>query len=245
MMRRSMLPLLAVVALATTACPPSYPKCKSDDHCKDHNEVCINGQCQECGKDGDCKAGFSCKEAKCVPAAECANDGQCGAGMKCRAGKCAAECASSGDCGAGMECRAGRCSPEGSCLSDDDCSVGKSCKSNRCVESTCSLETIYFGFNEYSLTSEAQRTLDGVVDCMKKRGVSSTVTIGGHCDERGTEEYNLHLGERRAAAVKRYVSALGIDGSKLRTVSYGEERPASHGHDEDAWAKNRRVEFTE
>src|SRR5207244_7375930 len=67
--------------------------------------------------------------------------------------------------------------------------------------------------------------------------------IRGHCDERGSDEYNLALGNRRATAAKQYVVSHGIDGSRIETVSYGEERPLAQGHDEEAWAQNRRDEF--
>jgi peptidoglycan-associated lipoprotein len=70
------------------------------------------------------------------------------------------------------------------------------------------------------------------------------VEIGGHCDERGSIGYNVALGDRRANAVKSYLVSLGADGSKLMAVSYGEEKPADPGHDEAAFAKNRRAEFT-
>jgi len=69
------------------------------------------------------------------------------------------------------------------------------------------------------------------------------IRISGHCDERGSDEYNLALGNRRATAAKQYVVSHGIDGSRIETVSYGEERPLASGHDEDAWAQNRRDEF--
>ena len=69
------------------------------------------------------------------------------------------------------------------------------------------------------------------------------MTIEGHCDERGSEEYNLALGERRANAVKRYMVDLGVPSSQLRTVSFGEAKPAVVGHDESAWRYNRRTEF--
>jgi peptidoglycan-associated lipoprotein len=69
------------------------------------------------------------------------------------------------------------------------------------------------------------------------------IVIEGHCDERGTAEYNIALGERRAKSVKRYLINLGVDSSQLSTISYGEERPADPGHNEAAWAKNRRAEF--
>ncbi|HEY5764974.1 MAG TPA: OmpA family protein, partial [Candidatus Deferrimicrobiaceae bacterium] len=69
------------------------------------------------------------------------------------------------------------------------------------------------------------------------------IQIEGHCDERGTSEYNMALGERRASAASKYLQNLGIAGSRLSTISYGEERPLDPGHNEDAWAKNRRATF--
>jgi peptidoglycan-associated lipoprotein len=71
------------------------------------------------------------------------------------------------------------------------------------------------------------------------------VTVEGHCDERGTEEYNLHLGEKRANSVKKYLVTMGADVGKLKSISYGKERPANPAHDESAWSQNRRVDFAE
>ena len=69
------------------------------------------------------------------------------------------------------------------------------------------------------------------------------MTIGGHCDERGTNEYNLALGERRAESAKNFLVSLGVNASRLKTISYGEEKPVDTGHDEAAWSKNRRAHF--
>jgi len=101
---------------------------------------------------------------------------------------------------------------------------------------------IYFAFDRFDLSEESVAVL-GELAAHLKANQSSTVTIEGHCDERGTNEYNLALGERRAKAAFDYLVSLGIDPSRLSTVSYGEERPADPGHDEEAWAKNRRDEF--
>jgi len=73
--------------------------------------------------------------------------------------------------------------------------------------------------------------------------IQRKITIEGQCDERGTEEYNIALGERRANSAKRYLINLGVSTDQLSTISYGEERPADPGHSEEAWAKNRRSEF--
>jgi len=93
-----------------------------------------------------------------------------------------------------------------------------------------------------ALRTAARAILDANADILR-RYPSWVVTIEGHCDERGSEEYNLALGERRAEQVKRYLVDLGVPASKLDTVSFGESKPATQGHDESAWRWNRRTEF--
>ena len=102
--------------------------------------------------------------------------------------------------------------------------------------------TIYFDFDKSDLRPDAREGLQANAGYLKSNsGVA--VTIEGNCDERGSNEYNLALGKRRAEAAYKYLVDLGIDGSRMTTVSYGEERPAVEGHNELAWAKNRRDEF--
>jgi peptidoglycan-associated lipoprotein len=101
-------------------------------------------------------------------------------------------------------------------------------------------DTVYFAFDSFSLDSVAQASLDRQAALLLKSG-GVNVTIEGHTDERGTREYNLALGERRATAVKDYLAAYGINPGRIRTISYGEERPAVVGSNEAAWAKNRRA----
>jgi len=108
--------------------------------------------------------------------------------------------------------------------------------------SPVSLSDVYFDFDSYNLTSEAKGTLEGNAREMK-RVTAGNVTIEGHCDERGTRAYNLALGEKRANAAKDYLVALGVSASRINTVSYGKERPFDDGHNESAWAKNRRGHF--
>ena len=103
-------------------------------------------------------------------------------------------------------------------------------------------ENIYFAFDKSDLTGESKATLKKKADWLKANSGLS-VRIAGHCDERGTNEYNLALGERRAHAAKKFIMALGISGNRISTISYGEERPADPAHNEGAWAKNRRDEF--
>lgn len=100
-------------------------------------------------------------------------------------------------------------------------------------------DRVFYGYDRYDLTNEARNTLDLQAQWLMKYP-NVNVTIEGHCDERGTREYNLALGERRAAAVKSYLVARGIDPNRLTTISYGKERPAVPGADEASWAQNRR-----
>ncbi len=104
------------------------------------------------------------------------------------------------------------------------------------------LADIHFEFDQATLTEEARGTLGGHATWLKARP-SVAVTIEGHCDERGTVEYNLALGDRRAEAVRDYLASLGIAANRLDTLSLGKERPLVPGHDESAWAQNRRAHF--
>jgi peptidoglycan-associated lipoprotein len=104
------------------------------------------------------------------------------------------------------------------------------------------LKPVYFELDMSELTAANQKVLDENA-ALLKRYPSWAVTIEGHCDERGTAEYNLALGERRAIAARTYLISLGIAADRLRTVSYGKEFPFDPGHDEAAFAKNRRAHF--
>ena len=104
------------------------------------------------------------------------------------------------------------------------------------------LENIYFAFDKFDLTRTARDILTNHAQALKNR-IEVQVMIEGHCDERGTIEYNLALGEKRAKAVKDYLVALGVSPSRVTTISYGKERPVDPALNETAWAKNRRAEF--
>jgi peptidoglycan-associated lipoprotein len=104
------------------------------------------------------------------------------------------------------------------------------------------LDTVYFEFDQATLSDLAKDTLVRNADWLRTNP-DVRVQVEGNADERGTAEYNLALGERRAESVKSYLSSLGIDGNRLAPISYGEERPVDPGHNEDSWAKNRRVDF--
>lgn len=101
-------------------------------------------------------------------------------------------------------------------------------------------DTIRFALDKYDIDDESRATLDSQAAWLT-RYPQVRVTIEGHCDERGTREYNLALGDRRATAAKNYLVAKGVDPSRLTTISYGKERPIATGSDEASWAQNRRA----
>lgn len=220
--------LLAAAAMFLTACPPTYPKCESDDNCKDKGEVCVQGQCAECATNANCKDGFVCDANKCVPKPECTGDTGCGEGKKCKQGKCAVA------------------EVKQECAADDDCPSGQGCTKGKCATVTsstqaCTFEPVRFEFNEYNLSGPVQTALAQYADCIKKG--SLRFTLEGHADERGTDEFNMVLSQKRAASVRKYLVDLGVSGGALDTVGYGENKPLSNGSNEEAWAANRRVEF--
>jgi peptidoglycan-associated lipoprotein len=104
-------------------------------------------------------------------------------------------------------------------------------------------EDIHFDFDKYNIRSADETALGRIARWLNENEKTS-VLIEGHCDERGTNEYNMALGEQRALAARRYLVGLGVDASRLSTISYGEERPIDPRSNEDAWAKNRRAHFT-
>jgi peptidoglycan-associated lipoprotein len=104
------------------------------------------------------------------------------------------------------------------------------------------LESIHFDFDQWLLRDDQKDVMIKDADWLKANP-QAKIRIEGNCDERGTTEYNLALGQKRAEAAKGFLEGLGIPGSRMQTLSYGEERPLDPGHDEAAWAKNRRVDF--
>jgi len=107
---------------------------------------------------------------------------------------------------------------------------------------TSPLETIYFDFDSWILTAPAREALARNAEWLRKNP-DVVVTLEGHTDERGSDAYNLALGEQRAKSAQKYLTTLGIDAVRMDLMSYGEEKPAVDGHDESAWSRNRRVEF--
>jgi len=106
-----------------------------------------------------------------------------------------------------------------------------------------SLEAVYFDFDKSDLRQDARDTLSKNAEALLKKISDAKIKIEGHCDERGSDEYNMALGDRRAKSAAKYLTTLGVKADRISTISFGEEKPAVQGHDEAAWSKNRRAEF--
>ena len=124
----------------------------------------------------------------------------------------------------------------------DDGSLGQG--SSVSTSTISDLEAVYFDFDKSSIRNESAGVLRNNAGVIKENADWGQITVEGNTDERGSEEYNLALGERRAVAVKRYLVDLGVPTTRLRTVSFGEAKPAVPGHDESAWRYNRRSDFS-
>jgi len=221
-MRRVLLLAISVSAAAALSGCPAKPKsgeCKTSQDClaqEGFGKVCVEGRCQECGTDADCRDGFVCRSNKCVPKPQCQADADCPKGERCE----------------GERCVAARAEPEPP--KAEAPAVPAEC-------ADAGAFTIRFGFDQASLTSDAQGTLQKLADCLK-RAPARSVLVAGHADERGTTQYNIALGSRRAESARKYLADLGA-GGKVETVSYGEEKPLCTAATEDCWARNRRDEF--
>jgi peptidoglycan-associated lipoprotein len=239
---------LVLVALAAACSVRTYPKCDSDGDCnrEGHKGVCIDGNCQECGKDQDCPSGFRCEKNRCVPRPECESDSECTAPKVCRDSKCVIECSQDADCGGGQICKNNRCAPKAPCTKDSECGPKGKCLEGKCaVAGACTLDSVHFAYNESTLDDQAKTILQKDADCMKSNPPVGKVVVEANCDERGTEEYNLHLGQRRADAAMKYVVNLGISKAQLKTISYGKDKPSCTESNESCWSQNRRVDFTQ
>ena len=181
---------------------------------------------------------------------KCDNDEDCHKAEYCVNGTCQ-QCRTDADCAQGQACAAGRCDAiEGYCNSTADCAPGMDCQGNRCVApmstdsgtagpGACELQAVYFGFDADQLDGAARASAQANVNCMKERGVTA-LQLTGHCDPRGTEEYNLALGDRRARALGDYLKSLGLDAANVSSTSMGEEMAS--GTEESSWSRDRRVD---
>ena len=220
-MRRVLILAFTVAGVSALSGCPAKPKngeCKSSADCASQEgfgKICVEGRCQECGTDADCREGFVCRQNKCVPKPQCQADADCPKGQRCEGERCVAarEEETRGEA-------AGAVPPA-------------------CADSAAF--TIRFGFDQSTLTGDSQSTLQKLADCLKK-APAKRVVVAGHCDERGTTQYNIALGSRRAEAARKYLADLGA-GTRIETVSFGEEKPLCTEATEDCWARNRRDEF--
>ncbi len=239
-------------ALILNACGPDYPNCENDDHCKEKGEYCLETKCAQCRTSDHCpNAGndkcVSCQAGACVRKKGCcASNLDCAKGLKCSAGKCTAECSSDEQCPAGRVCsESGACvSASDGCAQAGDCPAGLRCQKGRCInpDGACELVHVRFAFTESVLNRGAQAAIAANTKCLRERGATATVILQGHCDERGTDAYNLELGNRRAQAVRKYVGQI-MPGTKVQTVSFGKTQPLCESTIEKCWSTNRRVEF--
>ena len=221
-MHRSILLALPVLALFLAGCPakPKDGECKTSEDCsaqEGYGKTCVEGRCQECGQDTDCKAGFVCRSLKCVPRPECERSDDCPSGKACEAGKCVTVAPPP------------PVTPVEPVSSEPaPCPIGGG-----------KLLPVYFDFDRAVLTPESQAVLTKNAACIKDKGFTK-VTVEGNCDDRGTVEYNLQLGQRRAEAAKKFLTNLGIPARSIQAVSYGKERPICSEPTESCWQKNRR-----
>jgi len=238
--------LLLLVGLAA-GCKPKYPKCEADKDCR-KGEFCVNQTCQQCRGDADCGRGKTCASGRCdgIPG-WCETVADCPAGQGCKDNRCS-PCDADDQCGGG-KCRAGRCLKPGQCVVDDDCPEGSECHDGFCVapppegaagDGPCKLESVRFAFNESVLSAQSVEAMARNLECLRSAG-NRGVRVEGLCDPRGTEEYNLALGDRRARAAATYLSRAGIASSRLRAVSKG--KLEARGTDEASWTQDRRVDL--
>lgn len=201
------------VGFLAIGCGPTYPNCDNDEQCHE-GEFCVNGRCQDCRDDSQCPVGQQCDSGACAPIP-------------------------------------GWCNSDADCPSDQEC-VNNHCQARPVVADTtqtptaapqeCQLQPIYFQFDESALDDAARSALQADVSCMQERSIQN-VTVTGMCDPRGTEEYNMALGDRRARATRDHLQRLGVERRRLQTRSVGEEMAT--GSDEYGWSRDRRADITQ
>lgn len=257
---------LAALCLAACAKPYAYPHCGKDADCAERGEVCVRGTCQECQSDAQCETKYpgqkrACHGGRCDRASECQSDADCKSGGRdfvCRDGTCRAECTDAKDCPADKTCVSQKCVAR--CATDLDCPKDALCVAGACTPkaaagaslSSChpsqpgevvSMPTVRFLFNQSDLDAEARASLEHAARCLAQAPSGLRVIVEGHCDDRGTQEYNLALGERRAQSVLQFLRSLGAPADALEVVSKGQNEPTCQESNDSCFAQNRRVQF--
>jgi peptidoglycan-associated lipoprotein len=260
--------LLFAAALALSGCKPTDPKCDGDDACLAKGEVCLMGQCQECRDDAQCASKYPdakrvCHEGRCEARPECHVDTDCvamGPNLVCKHSSCVPQCSSDSECGAGQHCINQKCLAQMACGADSECAAGQACLAGVCQAAEAAgaalgeckplapgdvvnLDMVHFEFNKYDLSADAKEQLNRVMECLKQAPAGLKVVVEGHCDDRGTQEYNLALGEKRAHAVYVYFKQMGLEARRFTVRSKGENEPLCTDNDEACFLRNRRVQF--
>ena len=252
---------MAMMAVVIGGCGESFPECSSDDKCQEYNSdegsdgynrglvVCVDGTCRECAANSDCDWNEDCEGNACVRVpGRCRNTNDCPDGQICADAMCAPGCDDVHGCPRGQLCENNTCVRDPNwCDLDSDCQEGYRCDNHRCVVATpCGdreFETIYFDFDESVIRVDQEPRLEHNAECLNEFG-NDDVLIAGNCDERGTDAYNLALGERRARSSKRFLERLGIAEGRMDVISYGESRPVCRQANESCWRQNRRTDFS-
>ena len=250
------------LVLGLAACKPDANVCEVPEDCQGPTtlgDVCINGTCQECIEDSQCVnargEGFTCQAGRCeenaqAKAPQCSVNEDCPSEQSCDAGQCLvrqpmASTQAARSCAKDLECGGEYC-VQGTCQTQPDAAALKrqECREFFSAASAMTREAIFFDFNDYALTTSSRQNLETAAECLKITDSTGVrLVLEGHCDDRGTQEYNLALGEKRANTVKNYLNALGVDTTRLITRSKGENEPNCMNQTEDCWSQNRRVEL--
>jgi len=240
---------LAALCLGFAACGPSYPECDNDDDCASHRQVCVDRLCRDCRDDSQCNIvdpcmvcnGYACaRQSECCKSdLDCPN-GRCWKRSGESTGDCGGQCQDDNHCPGGQRCQGGNCVPDSQCTTSADCTEGQECVDGQCMVTSCAIEPIYFDFNENSIRLDQESSVTRNADCLRER--LGSYIVEGHCDERGSDEYNLALSQRRAAAVVRVYKQHGVAKTMMSTLGYGEEKPSCVEPNDACWQQNRRVE---
>ncbi len=246
------LALGALLFAGLTGCPPSYPSCDEDSTCRPKGEVCVETKCRQCRDDTQCQAldaCMVCQANECVKRPGCCKSALDCPGGKCwkdpgnpaAPGTCGGACRGAEHCPKGQRCANGSCVPDIACTDDAFCPTGQKCIDGQCEVVPCDMVPVYFDFNEYVIRLDQEATVQANAACLAQRP-KEVWRVEGHCDERGSDEYNLALGQRRSATVVRQYQDLGAPREAIRTISFGEEKPLCTESNEGCWSRNRRAE---
>lgn len=248
---------------------PSCKKDKDCD--KKKGEKCVDALCQNCKVDADCVAKqkpgqtLTCQNFTCLPPGQggatgmkeegepCTAREECLGGLACKPGpdgkSICTLCTEDADCpGSSCTIETGRCHPSNSCTTDEQCSMDEICDGGMCIFSgdlgdedggPCGLAAVFFAFDSDVLTPKTQEDLKGVAQCIQQQ--NKLVYLEAHADNRGTEEYNILLTEKRGGSVKNFLSEQGVAGENMQVVAKGSLEAV--GTDEATRSKERRVQF--